>query len=216
MEFASEMVIKAAKRGLRITEIPIVYRPREGESKLNSVRDAWRHVRFMLVHSATFLFLVPGTLLVLGGLAMLVPLAVDRHLGSPEWTVPVAILSSFLTVVGAQVVQLGLFARTYAVVYMSEEEPMLEALWRRFRLEHGLVAAAITLLAGILIALVANFDGVPDPALGFAGIDLRDARRTGDLRSVLSQHPRPTAARDPAARRLGRDLAYRLVYALTR
>ncbi len=170
MEFASEMVIKAAKRGLQITEIPIVYRPREGESKLNSVRDAWRHVRFMLVHSATFLFLVPGTLLVLGGLALLVPLAVDRHIGSPEWTVPVAILASFLTVVGAQVVQLGLFARTYAVVYMSVVELRLVALWRRFRLEHGLLAAAVTLLAGIVLALVANFDGVPDPALGLLGL----------------------------------------------
>jgi glycosyltransferase involved in cell wall biosynthesis len=172
MEFASEMVIKAAKRGLRITEIPIVYRPREGESKLNSARDAWRHVRFMLVHSATFLFLVPGTILVLGGLALLVPLAADRHLGDPEWTVPVAILASFLTVLGAQVIQLGLFARTYAVVYMGEEEPMLESLWRRFRLEHGLAAAAITLLAGIVITLVGNFDGVPDPALGLLGLTL--------------------------------------------
>jgi hypothetical protein len=172
MEFASEMVIKAAKRGLRITEIPIVYRPREGESKLNSVRDAWRHVRFMLVHSATFLFLLPGSLLVLGGLALLIPLAVNRDLGDPTWTVPVAILASFLTLVGAQIVQLGLFARTYAVVYMAEAEPMLESLWRRFRLEHGLALAAVTLAVGIAITLVSNFNGVPDPALGLLGLTL--------------------------------------------
>lgn len=172
MEFASEMVIKAAKRGLRITEIPIVYRPREGESKLNSVRDAWRHVRFMLVHSATFLFLLPGSILVVGGFALLVPLAVNRDLGDPTWTVPVAILASFLTLVGAQIVQLGLFARTYAVVYMAEDEPMLESLWRRFRLEHGLAVAAVTLLAGIAITVVSNFNGVPDPALGLLGLTL--------------------------------------------
>lgn len=170
MEFASEMVLKAAKQGLRITEIPIAYRPRVGESKLNSVRDAWRHIRFMLVHSATFLFLVPGLLALVAGLAVLVPLAVDRHLGDPSWTIPVAIAASFVIVVGAQIVQLGLFARTYAAIYLGEDEPLLESVWKRFRLEHGLAAGAVTLLAGIVITAVANFDGVPDPALGLLGL----------------------------------------------
>jgi len=50
MEFASEMVIKAANVGLKITEIPITYYPRKGESKLNSFRDGWRHLRFMLLY----------------------------------------------------------------------------------------------------------------------------------------------------------------------
>ncbi len=48
MEFASEMVIKAVQTNLKILEIPIIYHPRGGESKLNAVRDAWRHIRFML------------------------------------------------------------------------------------------------------------------------------------------------------------------------
>ena len=138
MEFASEMVIKASKRGLKIEEVPIVYRPRIGESKLNSFRDAWRHVRFMLVHSATFLFVVPGALGLLAGFAVLVPLAVDSDLGDPSWTVPIAIVASFVVVVSASVIQLGLFARTYAALYLGEAEPMLESIWRRFRLEHGL------------------------------------------------------------------------------
>jgi glycosyltransferase involved in cell wall biosynthesis len=67
MEFASEMVIKAGKRRLRVEEIPIDYRPRIGDSKLSRVGDAWRHVRFMLVHSPTFLFMIPGALATLGG-----------------------------------------------------------------------------------------------------------------------------------------------------
>ena len=50
MEFASEMVIKAVQSELRILEIPITYHPRGGESKLNAIRDAWRHIRFMLKH----------------------------------------------------------------------------------------------------------------------------------------------------------------------
>jgi hypothetical protein len=172
MEFASEMVIKASKRGLVIEEIPIEYRPRVGESKLNSVRDAWRHVRFMLVHSATFLFLVPGAIALAAGLGLLVPLAVDRKLGDPSWTVPVAIVASFLAVVGAQVIQLGLFARTYAAIYLGEDEPLLEGVWRRFRLEHGLAAGAVVLLVGTTLAAVAHLDAVPDPALGLLGLTL--------------------------------------------
>jgi hypothetical protein len=172
MEFASEMVIKAAKRGLAISEIPIEYRPRTGESKLNSVRDAWRHVRFMLVHSATWLFVIPGSLALAAGLGTLLPFALDRGLGDPSWTVPVSIAASFIVVVAAQVIQLGLFARTYAALYLGEAEPALESLWRRFRLEHGLAAAAVVTVVGLTITLVANFDAVPDPSLGLLGLTL--------------------------------------------
>ena len=172
MEFASEMVIKASKRGLKIEEVPIVYRPRIGDSKLNSFRDAWRHVRFMLVHSATFLFVVPGALGVLAGLCVLVPLALDRDLGDPSWTIPVAIVASFVVVVSASVIQLGLFARTYAALYLGEAEPMLESIWRRFRLEHGLALGAVTLVVGVVIAAISNFNGVPDTALGLLGLTL--------------------------------------------
>src|SRR5256714_2626780 len=63
MEFASEMVIRAAKENLRIADFPIEYHPRGGQSKLSSFRDGWRHLRFLLVHSPNHLFIVPGTLL---------------------------------------------------------------------------------------------------------------------------------------------------------
>jgi hypothetical protein len=172
MEFASEMVIKAAKQHLRIEEVPITYRPRVGDSKLSRVPDAWRHVRFMLVHSATFLFVIPGAIAMLAGLCVLLPLAVNRNLGEPSWTVPVAIGASFLVIVGAQVIQLGLYARTYAAIYLGDREPLLERGWRRFRLEHGLAASAVVLLAGVIVTLVAHLDEVPDPALGLLGLTL--------------------------------------------
>ena len=63
MEFASEMVIRASKEKLKIAEFPIEYHPRGGESKLSSFSDGWRHLRFLLVHSPTHLFIVPGTVL---------------------------------------------------------------------------------------------------------------------------------------------------------
>jgi len=71
MEFASEMVVRAAKEKLNISQFPIEYHPRGGESKLSTWRDGWRHLRFLLVHSPTHLFIVPAmVMLALGVLIM--------------------------------------------------------------------------------------------------------------------------------------------------
>src|SRR5580704_9054222 len=78
MEFASEMVIRASKEGLRIAEFPIEYHPRGGESKLSSFRDGWRHLRFLLVHSPTHLFILPGALM--AGIGFLIMCLVEAGL----------------------------------------------------------------------------------------------------------------------------------------
>ena len=170
MEFASEMVIKAGKRRLRIEQIPIDYLPRLGESKLYRGRDAWRHIRFMLVYSPLFLFAAPGGAAAVGGLTGLGVLACWRSLSDP-WT-GVAIALSMLSIVGFGAIQLGVFARTYAVIYLGEADPRLERGWRRFKLEHGLAVGAVVLLAGAGIAAGSLFDGVPDPRLGLLGMTL--------------------------------------------
>ena len=170
MEFASEMVIKAGKQRLRVDEIPIDYHPRIGESKLARVNDAWRHIRFMLVHSPTFLFMIPGLAAVLGGLSGLVILAALRHLSEP-WT-GASIALAMIAIVGQGVVQLGLYARTYAIVFLGEHDPMLERSWQRFKLEHGIALGAVVLLAGLVITGVSFFDHVPDPRLGVLGVTL--------------------------------------------
>ena len=69
MEFASEMVFKAYRRELAVSEIPIDYYPRVGESKLNRFGDAWRHVKFMLLYSPSWLYFVPGLILLVLGAA---------------------------------------------------------------------------------------------------------------------------------------------------
>jgi hypothetical protein len=170
MEFASEMVIKAGKRRLRVDEVPIDYRPRIGESKLSRFDDAWRHVRFMLVHSPTWLFLVPGGAAAVVGLGLLAYLAADTSLG--ERATGVSMASGALALIGAQVIALGLFARTYGVVYLGESDARLETAWRQLRLEHGLLGSFVVLLAGIAITLVSYFDGTHDPRLGMLGLTL--------------------------------------------
>ena len=69
MELASEIVVKAARAGLEVAEVPIVYHPRTGESKLQSLPDAWRHMRFLLLLSPLHVFMWPGLLLFGAGLA---------------------------------------------------------------------------------------------------------------------------------------------------
>jgi glycosyltransferase involved in cell wall biosynthesis len=153
MEFASEMVIRASKAGLRIEEIPIEYHPRLGESKLQSFRDGWRHLRFLLVHSPTHLFLLPGGLLFGIGLLALVAILSDVNFFGRQWDLHAMIAASMLTIAGAQVVGLGVGARAYGVHHLGERDRLFERLDGRIGLEHGLLAGFVLLLAGFGIGL---------------------------------------------------------------
>jgi len=154
MEFALEMSLKAAKRNVPMGEVPIDYYARAGDSKLHTWRDGWRSLRFMLIHSATFLFLIPGLVILFLGLLILVPMSsgpitvygVTLHIHT-------MIVASTATLVGAQIVQLGVFARTYAVLYMGDEDRLLQTLWKHVRLEHGLLLGGALALAGFGILL---------------------------------------------------------------
>ncbi len=137
MEFASEMLIAAARAGWRIREVPIAYRSRGGESKLRTFRDGWRHLRLLLLYSPRHLFTWPGGLMVALGLLLLAALVrgpivvlgrfVDFH---------VMFVGSLLATLGTQVLTLGLFATSW------------KAPPRWFTLERGLVAGGLLLAAG--------------------------------------------------------------------
>jgi hypothetical protein len=153
MEFASEMVIRAAKEKLEIREFPIQYHPREGESKLSSFRDGWRHLRFLLVHSPTHLFVVPGAgMAVLGLIATLVALLNVELLGR-SWDLHAMIGGTLLTIVGTQVLALGLCAHAYGAYFMAERDAWFDRMRARFRLEHGLALGGAIAVTGFAIAL---------------------------------------------------------------
>ena len=154
MEFASEMVIRAAKEGLAIRELPIAYHPRQGESKLSRFRDGWRHLRFLLVHSPTHLFAVPGALMsVIGSLIVLTVIARLEIFGR-AWDIHAIVAGCLLMIVGVQVLALGLCARAYGRYFLGEEDPWLDRLRARFRLEHGLLLGGAILFAGLVICAV--------------------------------------------------------------
>ena len=152
MEFASEMVIRASKTGSKIEQLPIEYHPRGGESKLSSFRDGWRHLRFLLVHSPTYLFIVPGAILsVLGALASLTVLTQISIFGRP-WDLHAMIAGALLMIVGSQVLALGLAAHAYGTYFMGEKDPWFDRMRARLRLEHGLLLGGVITLAGLVIA----------------------------------------------------------------
>src|SRR5215213_9497760 len=139
MELASEMVIRAAKAGLDIRQFPIEYHPRQGDSKLETWSDGWRHLRFLLIHSPKHLFLIPGVALVgLGSVVMGIVLAHLSIFGR-DWGIHAEIAGSLLVVLGVQVIALGLCARAYGVYFMGERDDWFGQMRRRFRLEHGLL-----------------------------------------------------------------------------
>lgn len=154
MEFASEMVIKAAKLRLNITEIPITYYPdkRGRLPHLKSFHDGWRHLRFMLMLSPNYLFMMPGILLVLAGISIMLflftgPLSVfgitlDVH---------TMLFGMVFTLLGLQVIFLGMFAKIFSYTEnFSRNERSLEKYLKRFTLETGLIIGSAIGLLGFL------------------------------------------------------------------
>jgi glycosyltransferase involved in cell wall biosynthesis len=139
MEFASEMVIRAAKEKLQVRQFPIEYHLRAGKSKLSSFRDGWRHLRFLLIHSPNHLFVLPGGLMAaFGAVVEFIVLSRSAVFGR-EWDVHALIAGSLLAIVGTQVVVLGIFAHAYATYFMGEEDRWFDRMRGRYRLEHGLL-----------------------------------------------------------------------------
>jgi glycosyltransferase involved in cell wall biosynthesis len=154
MEFASEMVIRASKEKLRIAEFPIEYHPRGGESKLSSWRDGWRHLRFLLVHSPTHLFILPGA--VMTGVGALISLLVlwQIHIFGRSWDIHTEIAGALLTIIGVQVVALGLCAHAYGKYFMGERDPWFDRMRERFKLEHGLLLGGGLAAGGFILGAV--------------------------------------------------------------
>src|SRR5262245_44606537 len=162
MEFASEMVIKAALGKLRIAEIPITLHP-DGRSRpphLRSFRDGWRHLRFMLLFSPTYLFLIPGGICMLLGVIPLILLGRGpRYLAGLTFDVHYMVLGSLLTVLGFQVVTTGLFAKAYShAARLYTPDKTLTVLNSWFNLERGLIVGSVLFLCGFAIDATILFD----------------------------------------------------------
>lgn len=137
MEFASEMIMEAGARGLRIEEVPIVYHEREGEAKLDSFRDGWRHVRFMLENAPGYLFTWPAIGLGVVGVALMLVSFVNTRLGGVFFGTHTVIAGSLLTILGYQIGSLSIFSSVATDPIRSPADPVTEFVEEHFQLEHG-------------------------------------------------------------------------------
>jgi glycosyltransferase involved in cell wall biosynthesis len=174
MEFASEMVIKASLRRLRIAEVPVTLRP-DGRSRpphLRTWRDGWRHLRFMLLFSPRWLFLYPGLLLfgagaVVGALLETGP----KQVGPATFDIHTLLLAGFSCLIGYQLVVFAVFTKVFAMQQgFHPPNPGYTAMFRYVKLETGLAVGALMLLVGLAGTVVAVWSW---GAVGFGVLDPR-------------------------------------------
>jgi glycosyltransferase involved in cell wall biosynthesis len=153
MEFASEMVIKATLMEMKIAEVPttLAHDGRSRPPHLRPYRDGWRHLRFMLMYSPRWLFLYPGVLLILLGLAgctLLLPGPQVVHgVGFDVHTLLYAFVSVLM---GFQLVAFAVFTKVFAISEsLLPDDPRLNRAFRYIRLETGLVAGGLLVALGV-------------------------------------------------------------------
>jgi len=156
MEFASEMVIKATLKKMRITEVPIILY-KDGRSRpphLRSWRDGWRHLRFMMLYSPRWLFLIPGLFLMLTGLLLgLWLLPGKRTLLGVGLDVHTMLYASAAILVGFQSVIFAVFTKIFAISEkLLPEDPRMDRLFEQVNLERGILTGAVVFMCGIVLS----------------------------------------------------------------
>jgi glycosyltransferase involved in cell wall biosynthesis len=178
MEFASEMVVKATLRGLRVTEVPTKLHP-DGRSRpphLNSWRDGWRHLRFLLLFSPRWLFLHPGLVLLVSGLllqailffkpVMVGPLVLDIH---------TMLVGAMASIVGMQMIWIGIFSKVVAIQKgLLPVDHRLYKILAFLTVERGSLAGLALCVIGVTLLL---FSATEWAQTGFHALDPRVTMR---------------------------------------
>ena len=178
MEFATEMTIKAALTRTKVSEVPITLHP-DGRTShaphLKTFRDGWRTVRFFLMTSPRWLFLIPGLVLILLGL---VGYALVYSRASPFGVTPDAhtlLIASLAVLMGHQSILFAIHTKTFAVMErLLPPDPRLDRFFSIFRIEHGLITGAVGMLAGLVALVVATAHW---HSQGFGPIDYSETMR---------------------------------------
>lgn len=152
MEFASEMIMEAGALDLTIEELPIVYHEREGEETLDSFRDGWRHVRFMLVNAPGYLFTTPGLVFgVLGVLFMALAYG-DVSISGASFGVHTMLFGSLLTIMGVQVISFGILSTIAGSPIRQPSDPVTNLITEHASLERGTTVGVVVFGGGAAYA----------------------------------------------------------------
>jgi glycosyltransferase involved in cell wall biosynthesis len=159
MEFATEMIIKASLHGAHITEIPITLHPdgrKTHAPHLRTVRDGWRTLRFFLVFSPRWLFLVPGFVFALLGLAGYAVALPGLTLGGVTFDAHTLLFSSLAIMMGYQSVLFAICTKSFAISEgLLPKDPRIDRFFKVIYLERGLAIGALAFLAGLILLGVA-------------------------------------------------------------
>lgn len=164
MEFASEMVIEAAQKNLKIAQIPINYRKRGGgEAKLSSFKDGWRHLRFMMLYRPTPFLLIPGLTVLILGLILLIAVSIFGQSRMHS-----LILGSLLLIIGYQMLLAWINFEAFGEVYgVSTDSKFIKKFMSYHSLGRELFLGLLLLAVGILIGISVLFSW---SAVGFGGL----------------------------------------------
>ena len=177
MEFASEMLIEAVCKDLRIAEVPITYSPRKGLSKLHSFTDGWRHVRFMMLYRPVPFLLVPGLLALVFGLAL--SGGVYLQGGSRMHSL---ILGGLLLIIGYQMFLAGLYFEAFGASYGLSRPGRIKWMISYHSLEKELFIGMVLLAAGVLLGLKVMLSW---GASGFGALDAASSAMMAMIFSIL-------------------------------
>lgn len=174
MEFASEMILKAARQNMSLVEVPIKYYPRdeESEAKLRTFRDGWRHLRFLLLSTPNSLFTIPGALLTIVGLALAIAAVFGSSggvaIGGLHWQPVFA--APILTVLGVNALIFGGMARIATTARGLTPDDLTYRLARRmFTFETAVVVCGVLIGAGLALDVALAFSTLPN-ALAVAAL----------------------------------------------
>jgi glycosyltransferase involved in cell wall biosynthesis len=152
MEFASEMLVMAAKEQLKVTEVPIDYYPRQAPSNLHSFADGWRHIRFVLLMKPLPFVAVPGFIFSLIGFLLMAFFLIQGNIESSH--LHSFILGAIMIIGGLQVVLTGFEMKTYSIIHGYEKKAgIIELIMDYHNLEKFLILGSLVLLAGVVLGL---------------------------------------------------------------
>lgn len=157
MEYASEMVVKAELNGLRISEVPTTL-SKDGRSRpphLRSMRDGWRHLKFLLMYAPNWLFLYPGLILLLGGvLGTLVLMVGELNIFNVAFSINTLLYFAVFIILGFNIISMFLIVKLYA--YNHAFLPKRSVDWNKKLKEDIFIFAGLALLiAGIVLSITA-------------------------------------------------------------
>ena len=159
MEFATEMIIKASLHGAKITEVPITLHPdgrKDRAPHLRTFRDGWRTIRLFFMCSPRWLFLVPGLVLILLGMAGYVIAMPGITLGAVTFDAHTLLFASLAILCGYQSILFAILTKIFAINEgLLPEDPRMNRFFKLVNLERGLITSSITLLVGLALLIMA-------------------------------------------------------------